>query len=277
MSAEEYFRSIGINSFQPGFYDEPAFVAKEAETPRILELYAEYVLEQRYSKKYLRHARHVITHTCEFLYGRLAKDGRKGACCDLSLTLNRMLDRLGIWNYLVKGCLSIYFNAASNRNSVHFALVSDQKHRTAPAPHAWVVAPPFYVVDVTVKHQVYPNHEERFLPEFILEDTVRQVETSVSDWFEAPVLAALKAFYGRSMTMMDARHFAGEQALTNSERFGAYEVKTQHACLKYIAVGICACAKPLDEIKSLCLSGDFPSALYPQLVGYLAQARAASP
>jgi hypothetical protein len=102
-----------------------------------LEAYADFVEGRDYTEEYLASAEKCIERTVEFLFGRLASDGRKGACIDASCVLSRFLERQGIWNYMVKGGLTVVFPPKSGLARTYFSPIM-AKENPAVAGHVWV-------------------------------------------------------------------------------------------------------------------------------------------
>lgn len=171
---ERTFQKHGIAFDAPGFYDEANFLERERRDPRYLELYAQYVEARAYDAEYLANARRKIDVAAEVLRSEVERDGRLGACVDTSGMLGRMLDRLGVWNYVAKATLTIQFPQGSGLRPRYFWSfdVGD-----FVAPHAVVVAPPYYVVDVTAKLQPYNTQQARLLPPLVLAETF-----TAADW-----------------------------------------------------------------------------------------------
>src|SRR6266540_116994 len=88
-------------------------MAQEQRDPEFLVRYAEFVNLRRATPEYEAFARSQTVKAAAFLHERLVKDGRPGACVDISGLLSRFLDRLGVWNYVVKGGLVLEFSAAT--------------------------------------------------------------------------------------------------------------------------------------------------------------------
>lgn len=172
------FQKQGINCDTPGFLDSSAFLKAERANPRILESYAEFIETQSYSEDYLTDASAKIAIAAEAVRAAVEKDGRQGACIDASGMLGRMLDKLGIWNYVAKATLTIDYAAESKLSPAHFWEFDDGEFA---APHAIVVAPPFAAIDVTVRHQGYSNQEERYLPPAILATEFEETDWNAED------------------------------------------------------------------------------------------------
>ncbi|MBF0191708.1 MAG: hypothetical protein HQL99_11310 [Magnetococcales bacterium] len=159
------FEKKGIPFDTPGFYDHPNFIKQEQRDPRFLELYAEYVESRAYDFDYLTAAEQKITIAASALESAVRADGRLGACVDVSGMLGRILDRLGVWNYVAKATLTITFPKPSGISIRYFWNFDVGEF---VAPHAMVVAPPFGVVDLTARKQAYSSGEPDHIPNIIL-------------------------------------------------------------------------------------------------------------
>ena len=74
----------------------------------------------------------------------------------LAVFLVGVIDRLGVWHYVVKATLTITFVTRSGITDRYFWSFDGGSFA---APHARVVAPSFGIVDVTVRPQVYEGSE----------------------------------------------------------------------------------------------------------------------
>jgi hypothetical protein len=164
---ERLFSHFSIPVSDPGFCDHPNFLVREARDSRFLEHYARYVEARTYDEDYLAIAGRKIRATAEAVRAAVEADGRLGACVDASDMLGRMLDRLGVWNYVAKATLTITFPAESRLTPRYFWAIDKGAFA---APHAIVVAPPFGIVDVTVRHQPYDAEQVSYMPSVVLSD-----------------------------------------------------------------------------------------------------------
>lgn len=149
---EDWFVQRGIDPSRPGVHDTPAFLRAEARDPGALNQVARLVEARSYTADELQQSERKILAAATAVADRIARDGRRGLCVTASSVLSRMLDELGVWNYTAKSNLTVYFPRTVSANSLSFHAVDT---RQVEAPHAIVVAPPFTVIDVTVKHQMY--------------------------------------------------------------------------------------------------------------------------
>ncbi|AXJ91131.1 hypothetical protein DKP84_18910 [Acinetobacter pittii] len=136
----------------PGFYDHENFINEEKKDPKFLEIYAAYINKRNYSDQYLVQAEHTIKEICKLFYNSIRNNKKLGACVDVSTVISRVLDKLGVWNCVIKGSLTINFPNRANLPQTHFWAIDTGDFT---APHAWVYAPPFNVIDLTLKYQHY--------------------------------------------------------------------------------------------------------------------------
>jgi len=149
---ERWFTQRKIKFFQPGIHDQPAFLAAEQSNPRALEFMARYVEARNYSNLELDDARRKICVAAEAVAAWLSRDGRAGQCVTAASSLSRMLDEMGIWNYTAKANVSVHFPPEVGSSERYFYSVDEGMPQ---APHAVVVAPPFTIIDPSIKFQAY--------------------------------------------------------------------------------------------------------------------------
>ncbi len=170
---QAFFKEHKIDTSHPGFYDHPAFLKLEQSYPEILNSYASFVEKQLYEESYLTKTSNKIKIITELLYQELLRDGRLGACVDMSMALSRILEVEKIWNYAVKGSLTIRFNKNLGLRDKYFYSLDTGNF---VAGHAWVVAPPFKIIDLTLNRQASMGVEQKLIPKYILEtNAVREL------------------------------------------------------------------------------------------------------
>ena len=188
---EALFQSHRIPFSQPGFYDHDSFMHVEQHNPAFLENYARYVRYRDYTDEYLEETRDVIRRTAERLSNELQRDGRLSSCIIMTRALARILEKQGIWCYSIGGSLVVDPPSESGLSSVHF-YAFDVVQRGDPgfdAAHAWVVAPPYDIVDLTIKQQPYSDKAlTRLLPDFILAEASATLSPQVGDYCSPPLL-----------------------------------------------------------------------------------------
>lgn len=187
---ETWFAQRGIDPSMPGVHDTAGFLRAEAQDPKALNQVAHLVEARNYTADELQRAAHKILVAAEAVADRIARDGRHGLCVVASGVLSRMLDELGVWNYTAKSNLSIHFPRAVSAEPRYFYSI-DENHFVAP--HAIVVAPPFTVVDVTVRHQMYDKAAmSQWLPMMVATKEFRPYRVTPTELVSPEVRANLQ-------------------------------------------------------------------------------------
>lgn len=254
------FIKHGISIDKPGFYDEPEFINIEKYNNKYLCNYARYVQLNPYSEEYLENAYKKIPYICDLLYKEFLTDSRPGQCINLSMALSKILEKEGIWNYMVKGALTIEFAIESNITTKYFWPVD-----TLPvdAGHVWVVAPPFNIIDLTVKIQQYHASEEKFLPDYVIEDSVNIGEVTFKDIYSPEVRKILR---GRGIRNSEMIKYCNPEIIEFSDVFNTNIIKYNGTRLKYMPIASSAPDGPLEEMKSLYINGMYPVDIYKKVI-----------
>jgi len=183
------FVEHNIPTQKPGFYDHPNFKAIEENDPAFLNCHARFVQQRPRDKAYDDRVKKLVPQIAKTLHQELEAEGRLGACVDLSMVFSRILDEEGIWNYVVKGALVLTFPRSITQNPIYFWPI-DVYEGPSKDGHVWVSAPPFDVIDLTVRQQPYPNPAMRGLLEpFILLDRISPVKPERDDIVSAEAQA----------------------------------------------------------------------------------------
>ena len=155
---QRLFEARQIDYSQPGFYDDPGFMAEERRSPRFLEAYGEWVFCRERTSDYDHHVRDVLTRLAPIISARLDRHEWFGSCIAVTGMLTRMLDRLGVWNAVMKGSAAIY----AGDQSRHFAIVDEDEGEGFQSGHFWLIAPPYQIVDLTLHHQRWRSGDSAF-------------------------------------------------------------------------------------------------------------------
>ena len=250
---------FGIPTDHPGFYDHPAFVAMERKNPEFLETYAAFVRSRPIEPHYAAHTRQIVKIVGPALNEELVLDGRIGACIDLSMVLSRILEREGVWNYVVKGALTIDYPKSTGYGTGYFwpIDVTDIK-----AGHVWVCAPPYSVIDLTVHQQPYGEDRQKHIPGFVITESTEPYTPSIVDICSSEVLSDLRR---RGLPIPNETLFEIQPKLRGFfQSFPATIVRSGETILKYIPCAITASDRPLEEITSLRLRGRTGYEVYEQ-------------
>lgn len=258
LELEEVFMRFGIDTNSPGFYDGSSFLAVERSSSSFLENYAAYVQLREYQEAYIKKATIEIPFIAKIIHEELIKDGRLGACVDASIVISRILEKEGFWNYLVKGSLTIEFPEEAKLEDRYFWSVD---HGEFTAAHAWVVAPPFNIIDITVKQQPFFKGEEKWLPPFMIHSDYNSCIVEDKDVISPDLRLIMK------------REFKGKLLPHTKENWNQFVkifkpnlVSVDGLKLKYIPVGISAPDEPLERVGTLNLCGRRGIELYNDLI-----------
>lgn len=240
------FSSRGIDSREVGFCDSAAFLAAERENPSYLEMYARYVDLREYAPEYLEWSARVVPVVSKILHEQLLGTGRLGGCVDMSGILSKTLDKCGVWNYCVKGSLTVEFPEAAGLEAQHYWTFD---HGEFVAGHAWVVAPPFDVIDITVQQQPCPTAERKLLPAMVVQPNLSRATFSVEDVISDSVRMDL---WQRGVRDEDALGMIAPQFLAFSRNFvPRLQVTENGTRLKYVPVAIGGPDVPLEGISNM--------------------------
>ena len=260
-SVEADFKRKGIPVERPGFYDHVNFIEMERRRPQYLNNYARYVQLRSYSNEYVERAKKEIPIIANELYMELVRDGRQGACVDMSGVLSRIMEREGYWNFAVKGSLTITYPKSSGIGKRYFWSVDEGEF---VAGHAWVYAPPFDVVDITVKQQPHEVGESKWLPDRVLATNAALAEPTVYDILSPVVRGYLLSHGVPESHQLEAVNPTMVRFL---EAFNTYQILEHQTSLK-----ICACGSrrapdcPLEEMVGISIEGMSAMQMYEDLV-----------
>ena len=241
---------MGISIEHPGFYDDPLYLKIEREHPIYLNNYARYVQLKVYDDDYLILCEAKIKLICDILRNELVKDGRLGACIDLSIVLGRILEKVGIWNYVVKGALTIGFPRSTGISNLYFWPIDTNQE--ASAGHVWVSAPPFNVIDLTIGMQPFSIEKRKHIPDVIIEKAINPIEIEFSDICSDEV-SNIEMMDSDECTM-DTVYRINPVLESFFQIFPASNYNINDTQFKYIPCAIGQSDEPLEEITSLKLS-----------------------
>lgn len=181
---ETKFQSLKINFHKPGFYNDPNFIKEEMKNPYLLDDYASYVVHRKYDDEYLRKAKKIIENAVSFLSDEIETDGSLGTCVTASGYLVRILEELGIWSFATCGMTKLTIRDKSIPD-IYFRPYNIH----GVVGHQWVFAPPFKIVDLTLKFQKYGNSDySNLLDHFYLIEQLEQESFNFFDFVDPEVI-----------------------------------------------------------------------------------------
>ena len=248
----EFFTNLDVDVSRPGFYDHPSLIELEGRGVDCLTGYARFVSLKPYTDEYLHRVRPKIVAGATRLNELLIEDGRLGACIDCSMSFSRMLDEFGIWNFCVKGALTIQFAASSGFEPFHFWPVDEDDGSGREYGHKWVAAPPFKVIDLTLKLQDYPDSFGRLLPPSVMIEDAEVIEPNFMDIVSPP---ALKYALSQGANLENATFHLAPHFQNVFRTFQSYFTSVDSLGLRYVTCGFSASDGPLSGITALKCNG----------------------
>ena len=257
---EKEFHAKGIPTDKPDFYDHPNFIKEEQKDPSYLIKFAKFIAEKPYSDEYLEKAEIIISDVAKILSNQLLKNGRQGACVDISGILARILERKGIWCACIKGSCTIEFPKKSKEETTYY-WSADQGEFTAG--HAWVFAPPFSIVDITLKQQPYTGAKKSYIPEIIMVKDAAKATSTIEDIVSPEVRMIMKAQGVPKHLML--QYGASEMKLIQ-ETFPAQLIEFNETKFKFSPVAAHASIESLPGMKNMKFNGVYPYEMYQKFI-----------
>ena len=177
---QQTLTNLGISTDHPDFLNNEEWIAYVEQHRELLETFAAFVSCRNYSNDYLEEAERVIRIAAQTLYEEISSNGRQGACIDAAGVLSQILEKEGIWSFQVGGSLTGEFPDHSGIDPMYF--YSKDIGREFVVAHSWIVAPPFKIVDVTVKGQAHNPGVEDYLPDFVLQEQVQAENFEIEEF-----------------------------------------------------------------------------------------------
>lgn len=250
---------IGSDAWKPGFYDHPHFLAAEQKGEVRLADYARYVHAHTYSPAYLHHASATIERLGKGIHEALLQEQSVGRCIDACKVLSKMLEAEGVWNYVVGGAVGIYHRGEQPRKPIHF-----YQFDILPIDvgHAWVVAPPFGIVDVTLKLQPYQGLQRQHIPAYLFIRHTQPVRVAASDLCTPALLRGLrKRGYSDTYILTQGLSSYAEHA----EALPAAAVAAGELNIRYIPCKMIAPVGSLAALQHITINGQTPTRLFAAL------------
>lgn len=256
---ERIFLKRGIPTDVIAFYNHPNFLAAEQSDPSFLELYGAWVRSRDFDEKYESRVRDLVPVIVEVLVDEIERDGQMGVCVDASMMLTKMLEKLGIWCYAVKGSLTI--SHPSLDSPTHFWMYDEKD----VAGHVWVVAPPFEIVDATVRSQPYLRDEAEYLPRYIALETADKICPEAQDFVAPSILNHQFMMSGPLPKDVHLKMFPDLKRVT--DYFPSWNVHHDGAVLRYSAAGVTVSDAPsLHSITSRRWNGLLAGEMFDQVI-----------
>ncbi|EWY35811.1 hypothetical protein N825_34180 [Skermanella stibiiresistens SB22] len=240
---------LGIGMPAPGFYDDSAFLHAGQADPKLIELYAQYVQHRPRTAEEDARTSAIVPRLTAIIARQVAVLERPGACVDGSLLLSRSLDRLGVWNYIAAGGFNAELTARRALGKRYLWVVDRLDPGAGQLGHVWVVAPPFAVVDATIKSQGWDAPFAAAMPDWLAASDTQLAAMTVEDIIASEVREA----YFRKTGQLDSNlhRMLRPDLVAVSEKFPGRKLEIGSVRLRYLPTGICASDDQLEGIGTL--------------------------
>ncbi|WP_299933016.1 hypothetical protein [uncultured Pelagimonas sp.] len=236
---------LGVKTDQFGFCDEREFLAAERSNPTILETYAKWVMLRPRDANYDAHVNRIVPKLAQLVAAVLEEDELEGSCEMACSLLTKSLDRLGVWSVGIVGSSTFEVKGKNIWRGLH--TVDRPDFPGARLGHTWVCAPPFIVVDASIKRQrwsgdaIYP-----YVPSIILDNHGQKTKPTPKDVISSEIRGEMMMVHG---TIPDGVIYQREPNLKKfSETFPATEVMVDELTARYIPTAASLADGTLEEI-----------------------------
>lgn len=131
------------------------------------------------------------------------------------------------------------------------------------AGHEWVYAPPFFVVDLTLKQQQREQRELQYFPDFMVSEEGLVKAADIKDIVSPDILLAL-IMRGIPRNQLLAAINPTMERFVNT--FETYSIQAEQTVLKYVPVATGAPECPLEEMFGISMEGRSAIEIYNDLV-----------
>tara|TARA_E500000305_G_scaffold90306_1_gene77559 strand:- start:168 stop:1025 length:858 start_codon:yes stop_codon:yes gene_type:complete len=238
-------RQLGIDTTRFGFFDQPAFLAAERGESAFLEQYALWVQTRPRTADYDARVRNIVPRLAEFLADLFEREDMQRSCVHVSSMMQRILDRLGVWSFGLKGSMISEVAREDLWRGQAVCDVSD--FPGAELGHAWVVAPPFVIVDGTIRLQnVAGDPMNAFTPPIVAVEDAPLIKPTLDDVVSAEVQALHQRREGRLDSQL--HHRLVPQLRAFGSAFPSREARFGDLALRYVPAGVRISDVGLEEI-----------------------------
>jgi hypothetical protein len=189
-------------------------------------------------------------------------DESPAAYAETPLVLSRILEREGIWNFVVHGALTITLPPGAGFKPVTFWSADVKSSAEGKFGRTWVYAPPFKVVDITLQAQDYPYPITHMLPKSIME---KATEAAVGDPADILSPAALAEVDRAGLSREEGLdRFAPTFCRRIAADFSAQAFVRGGVQFKYVPTAVIASDASLEQFQGFVSKGRSASQVYTQ-------------
>lgn len=248
---DRHLNDLGVKTDLLGFYDQPAFTSQELLEPSFLEKYAIWVLSRPRTSEYDARTREIVPQVTKFLADLFEHENMQRSCVHFSSMMARILDRFGVWSFALHGSMTMAVPKANLWRGM--ALCDERDFPNAELGHAWVVAPPYLIVDGTIRLQNRAGDPiADFIPSIVAVEHAKETLPRVEDVVSPRVRFQIAQDGGSFDSQL---HHALIPELKNfGRKFRSLEFTVNDLTLRYVPTAVRVSDVSLEEINS---EGDY--------------------
>ena len=227
-------------------------MALERADPVALELYSSWVLARPRDNAYDTHARAIVPRLAALIETMLATARTLGGCVNVATAMARMLDRLSVWSFAARGSLTIEIPSKPEVGRRYFPECEICRNPGEVAGHGWLIAPPFVVVDPTLRHQKWVDLQPAIaalLPAAVAAEAGAVVRPR---WFDTVSDRVVAANGLKKHDLNERLPYLANPGLARLERtLPGRDIRVGELSLRYIPGSVTVSDKPLEMIPPL--------------------------
>lgn len=182
---DEARKLLERDSAFPGCYDEPEFLALEKrDSAAALEAYGRFVVERPVAVAEATRVRRVVGAFAQAVVAHASPDEIRGQCVNLSSALLKVLEAHGCWAFAMRGSVRIRFPRSSRLDTQYLRILDPANVPGLIDGHAWVVCPPFEIIDLSLRVQRWrgAREQEQYVPAIIAAESAVRVPFQPDLW-----------------------------------------------------------------------------------------------
>ncbi|GJM04322.1 MAG: hypothetical protein DHS20C09_03130 [marine bacterium B5-7] len=250
------FEGRNIPFDTPGFYDHPNFMQVEEKNASYLSNYAKFVDDRPREQSYDDYVKHTVPSVAKIFSKKFIEHGDLKPDTSVVALVSKALEKMNIWNYVVRGSITLNFPAESGINTRYFFSLDHDGFKTA---HVWLVVPPFYIVDITLSLHPFSEAETSYIAPLICAEENNIIEPEIEDVISEGYCAHLKNI---NVPRSDYFSVISPQTEKFLSVFPSREVISDELKIKYIPISVSAPDVPFEQMTAIRFAGQTASDIY---------------
>ena len=240
----------------PGFYDHPNFMQVEEKNASYLSNYAKFVHDRPREQSYNDFVKKMVPIVANTYHEKFMQHGGLKPDTDIAAMISKALEKMNIWNYVLKGSITLDFPAESGIDTRHFWSLDHDGFTTA---HVWLVAPPFYVVDITLSLHSFSEAESNYIAAPVCAEANNIINPDIED-----VISEGYCSHLQNINVPRSEYYAVISPQTEKfmNVFPSRQVTSDKLKIKYIPVSVSAPDVPFEQMTAIRFDGQTAFDIY---------------